>query len=111
MVSDFAAKRARIIGVGSPFGDDAAGLEVVRRLAARPPQNVDLVEADRPGADIVHLVEEADDVLIVDAVRSGAPPGTLHELSLDEVAARGVRLASSHALGVAEALALARELG
>jgi hydrogenase maturation protease len=104
-------KRARIIGVGSPLGDDAAGLEVARRIAAAPPENVDVIASDRPGAGLVDLLEGAEDVLIVDAVRSGAPAGTLHELSLDDVAARGIRLASSHAFGVPEALALARELG
>jgi hydrogenase maturation protease len=103
--------RARIIGVGSPLGDDSAGLEVARRLAAAPPDEVDVVASDRPGAGLLDLLEGAEDVLIVDAVRSGAPAGTLHELSLDDALAKGVRLASSHALGVAEALALARELG
>jgi hydrogenase maturation protease len=104
-------KRARIIGIGSPLGDDAAGLEVASRIAAAPPQNVDVIASDRPGVGLVDLLEGADDVLIVDAVRSGAPVGTLHEVSLEDVAAKGIRHASSHAFGVAEALALARELG
>jgi hydrogenase maturation protease len=110
-VEETSPKRARIIGVGSPLGDDAAGLEVARRLAAAAPENVDVIASDRPGAGLVDLLEGAEEVLIVDAVRSGAPAGTLHELSLEDVAANGIRLASSHAFGVAEALALARELG
>jgi hydrogenase maturation protease len=75
----------RIIGIGSPFGDDAVGLEVARRLAEAPPPNCDVVAADRPGTDLIELLRDIQGAILVDAVRSGAPPGTLHELSFDEL--------------------------
>lgn len=103
--------RHLIVGVGSPFGDDAAGLEAARRLAESPPAGTVVLAADRPGAGLIELLDGAETVILIDAVRSGAPPGTLHDLSLAELTATGRALASSHALGVAEALALARALG
>ena len=47
----------RIIGIGSPFGDDAAGLEIARVLAEAPPPNCEVIVADRPGMALVDLME------------------------------------------------------
>ncbi|HVB79379.1 MAG TPA: carbamoyltransferase HypF [Candidatus Binataceae bacterium] len=101
----------RIIGIGSPFGDDAAGLEVARMLAGLPPPNCEVLAADRPGAMLVDLLEGADAVILIDAVRSGAPPGTIHEFTFDELDRCATRLVSSHDLGVAAAIGLAHKLG
>jgi hydrogenase maturation protease len=101
----------RIIGIGSPFGDDAAGLEVARILAHSPPSNCEIIAADRPGAGLLELIEKADAALLIDAVRSGAPAGTLHELSFEELDRCPARFVSSHDLGVAAAVRLARKLG
>jgi hydrogenase maturation protease len=45
---------------------------------------------------------------VIDAVRSGAPPGTIHRLDGDPPAA--MRLGSTHAIGLAEAIELGRAL-
>jgi hydrogenase maturation protein HypF len=103
----------RIVGIGSPFGDDAAGLEIARMLAQSPPPNCEVIAADRPGTALVDLLEGADAVILIDAVRSGAPPGTIHEFTFDELdrcASRFVSF-SSHDLGVAAAIQLAQKLG
>jgi hydrogenase maturation protein HypF len=101
----------RIIGIGSPFGDDAAGLEIARVLAQEPPPNCEILAADRPGAALVDLLEGADVAILIDAVRSGAPPGTIHEFSFDELHHCASHFVSSHDLGVAAALRLAQKLG
>ncbi len=102
----------RIIGIGSPFGDDAVGLEVARILAQAPPPNCEVIIADRPGATLMELLDGADSAILVDAVRSGAPPGVVHELGLDELdRCCAVRLVSSHDLNVVAAVQLARKLG
>jgi hydrogenase maturation protease len=101
-----------LIGVGNRFrGDDGAGLEVASRLrATRPPGCRILEEEGEPGSLIEDwaLVKEA---LIVDAVSTGAEPGTLHRFD----ATAGplpveVFRSSTHALGVADAVELGREL-
>jgi hydrogenase maturation protease len=101
----------RIIGIGSPLGDDAAGLVAARRLAAAPPAGCRVIAADRPGAGLIDLLEGAAAVIIIDAVRSDAAPGAIHDLDLRQVGQLGERMVSSHDIGVAAAIALAARLG
>jgi hydrogenase maturation protease len=101
----------RIVGIGSPFGDDGAGLAAARRLAACPPPACDIVIADRPGLGLIDLFAGAEAVILIDAVRSGSPSGTLHDLSLRRLARRVPTPASSHAFGVVAALQIAEQLG
>jgi hydrogenase maturation protein HypF len=101
----------RIIGIGSPFGDDAVGLEVARILAEAPPPGCEVIAADRPGATLIDLLDGADAAILVDAVRSGAKPGTVHELGFDELERCRAHFVSSHDLDVIPAIQLARKLG
>jgi hydrogenase maturation protease len=92
-------------------GDDAAGPLVADALrAARAPVHV--VEA---GADPLSMLDawDMDDmVFVVDAVTSGAPPGTIHELTAKEVGGIPERGAgSTHGFGLAMVVELARTLG
>jgi hydrogenase maturation protease len=103
--------RVAIIGIGSPFGDDAAGLEVARRLVREKIPGVEVIAADRPGAGLVELLDGREAVILVDAARSpGGRAGTVHDLELRGFST-GPGPVSSHAFGVAEALALAARLG
>jgi hydrogenase maturation protease len=105
--------RVRIIGIGSPSGDDQAGWLVVDALAARADlaQRPDLriEKLDRPGAALVERLGDADHAILIDAVQSGAAPGTLHRLREGEWAGWRGGL-SSHGFGVFDALALAQAL-
>jgi len=100
-----------LIGVGNDFaGDDVAGRLVARALKGAA--GFDVAETHGAAADIVTLMEGRGRVVIVDACRSGAAPGTLHKL--DAVAGDlpgWLRAVSSHGIGLAEAVALARLLG
>jgi hydrogenase maturation protease len=96
----------RVIGVGNDWRhDDGAGLEVARRLGGVRlwGEPIGLVDA---------FAGEAE-VAIVDAVSSGAPPGTLHvfEAGNRPLPVELFGSSSTHALGVAEAIELARSLG
>jgi hydrogenase maturation protease len=101
----------RIIGIGGPFGDDAVGLEAARILAEQPPPGCEVIAADRPGAGLIELLDGIGAAILIDAVRSGAPLGTIHELSFARLARHHGRFVSSHELGVATSVQLARELG
>jgi hydrogenase maturation protease len=107
--------KLRIVGIGSPAGDDQAGWLVVQALARgawaqRCPPGTRLVALDRPGAQLIGHLEGADVAVLIDALRSGAAPGTIHRVRADWLTEPGP-LVSSHGLGVASALALARALG
>lgn len=106
-----------VIGIGQSFrGDDAAGLEAVRRwreqfneTASRPEVQVEVCEL--PGLGLLDLFEGADSVLLVDAVQSGAAVGTIHQIGPGKLAAFAADSTSAHGWGVAETLELARQLG
>ena len=67
--------------------------------------------ADEP-TRLLDLWDGLDTVVVVDALRGGAPPGTLHRIdAADGPLPRDVRLASTHAMGIADALELGRTLG
>lgn len=102
-----------MVGVGNPWrSDDAAGLEVARRLVdlnQEPGIHVRRHEGD--GTGLLALWEDADAVVIVDAARLAARAGTLLRLDAGSTAVPlALGSASSHALGVAEAIELARAL-
>jgi hydrogenase maturation protease len=112
-VADVAhAVRVVIVGVGNLYrGDDAAGPAVIRALDARPlPEAVSLMYTDDP-LTLVELLASAPALLLIDAISAAAPPGTIHRFD-----ASTQRLpiefssCSTHALGVAEAVELARAL-
>ena len=95
-----------VIGIGNAFrGDDAAGLAVARALGDDPRV---IVHEGEP-IDLLDRWEGAGEVVVVDAARSGAAPGTVHRL--DGLAAPVAAGGSTHAFGLAETLALARALG
>ncbi|MGE0387317.1 MAG: hydrogenase maturation protease [Gammaproteobacteria bacterium] len=104
-----------VIGVGSPCGDDQAGwlvVEALRRAAAAHDPHlagVELKALDRPGPDLLNAMTGARAAIVIDAVL-GASPGTVLRLSAGRLAA-GSRPASTHAGGVADALALGACLG
>jgi hydrogenase maturation protease len=103
-----------VIGVGNGIrGDDAAGLEVVRRLAdLNGKRGIDVLAHEGDGMTLLELWEGADAVVLVDSVRSGAVPGTIVRIDAG-VAPLPAQLhgTSSHATSVAQAIELARTLG
>ncbi len=100
----------RVIGIGSPFGDDAAGWRVIEHLRGRVPEGVELLALDRPGAALLRWFEGMDGVVLIDAIRSGGRPGAVRSLSLD--ALDGLpESPSTHGFGLAHALRLAGAMG
>lgn len=101
-----------VLGVGHPDrGDDAAGWLVAARLEGLPRVIARQVSAD-PAAWLTDpWWDRADAVVIVDAVVTGAPPGTIHHWTPDTLPRRAVIGGGTHDLGVADTLALAAALG
>jgi hydrogenase maturation protease len=103
-----------VIGIGNQLrGDDAAGLEAVRRLRATElPAEVGVLAHEGEGAGLLELWDGVDAVLLVDCVRSGERPGTIHRLDASSApVASALSHGSSHTISVADAIELARTLG
>jgi hydrogenase maturation protease len=101
---------AAAVCLGSRFrGDDAVGPLVAERLHDAGAPVLDC--ADEP-TRLLDLWDGLDTVVVVDALRSGAPPGTVHRIeAIEAPLPRDLRLASTHAMGIADALELGRALG
>jgi hydrogenase maturation protease len=108
--------KIRILGIGSPFGDDRFGweaAEALRHSAAintAAPGRIEVLALDRPGAMLPVHWRETDIVILLDAVRSGAVPGTPHCLEARDISGAHL-LCSSHGFGIASAVGLAQALG
>lgn len=100
----------RIVGVGSPLGDDAIAWHVITRLQDSLPAGVDAVSLDRPGPDLLRWLENTDEVIIVDALLDDAAT-SYRKLNLDQLATLQQIAPSCHGLGLAETLRLGEALG
>ncbi len=72
--------RIVVLGLGNLMRtDDAVGMMAVERLRAdeRVPSSASLVDGGTLGLDLLHPLEGATHVLALDAIESGATPGTL----------------------------------
>jgi hydrogenase maturation protease len=101
-----------LIGIGNQFRrDDAAGLEVARRLRLTRPPGVEIYEEEGEPASLIETWSEVEEALVADAVSSGSPPGTIHRFDASsEPLPADLFRASTHAMGLAEAVELGREL-
>ncbi len=102
-----------VIGVGNPHrGDDGAGRAVARHLASLDGSGLVVRECSGETTALMSAWTGFDDVVLVDACRGAGPPGSVHRIGPDDVE-RIARLqhASTHSLGVAAAIGLARALG
>ena len=102
-----------IIGVGNEFrGDDGVGIVIARRLRAEAPAHVTILEASGEGAALMETWKGAPRVILIDATRSGSPPGTIHRLDAHAGPLPSQFFHySTHAFSVAEAVEMARALG
>ncbi len=95
-----------LIGFGAPDrGDDAAGWLVADRVTSW--------ETQRRSSGSVEMVSswgDGDDVVIVDAMSSGAPPGTVRSFDATRERLPIGAFRSSHAFGPAAIVELARSL-
>ncbi|VAW79463.1 Sulfhydrogenase subunit alpha, partial [hydrothermal vent metagenome] len=109
----------RVIGIGSPFGADRLGWEVVQQLEQDtelqkyPPEKLALCTLDRPGTGLLEFLKDNERVILIDALAVGNETASRREqvieLKMEDLAGSNFNL-SSHAIGIREALALYRAM-
>jgi hydrogenase maturation protease len=102
-----------VIGIGNRYrSDDAAGLAVIARLEGLLPHGVDLQAREDDPTTLLDVWESVDRVWLVDAVRSRSAPGSLHRVDaiVEPLPVESFR-SSTHHVGLAEVVELARTLG
>src|ERR1043166_9195305 len=102
-----------VIGIGNAYrNDDGVGLVVARELRSRLKDTARVIEESGEGASLMEVWRGADNVILADAVSSGASPGTIHRLDAGrERIPTSFFHYSTHAFSIAEAVELARALG
>ncbi len=103
-----------VIGLGNPImADDGLGIAALERLREgwTLPETVRLVDGGTWGMNLLPLIEEASELLLLDAIDSGKPVGELVVLEREEVPRFfGLKL-SPHQIDLREVLALAELRG
>ena len=102
-----------VIGIGQEWrGDDAAGLLVVRSLQEMAGPRVTILENSGSVSDLLAAWQGADWVILADAVAGGGRPGGIYRFPVHErpLPAELFPATSTHAWGVAQAVALGRVL-
>ena len=101
-----------LIGVGNPLrGDDAVGAQVAKLLRARNHPSIRVIEHDGEGASLMEAWTGVKTVIVVDAVSSASPPGTIYRFDAAQQPLPGNFFRhSTHAFGLHEAVELSRAL-
>ncbi|MCC6125451.1 MAG: hydrogenase maturation protease [Pirellulales bacterium] len=101
-----------LLGLGNPIvTDDSVGLKVAavlkERLAGRT--DVEVSEDYWGGLRLMERLAGYDRAIVIDAICTGSPPGTLHRLTPDDIGTQ--RSASAHDVNLATALEFGRTAG
>ncbi len=113
-IPDAAGPLTVVLGLGNPLmGDDGLGLAVLERLRSdwEVPPAVELVDGGTWGMNLLPLIEDAHQLILIDAIRTGAAPGTLVTLERENLPRYLAHKLSPHQIDLKEVLALAELRG
>lgn len=98
-----------VIGLGNPLmGDDGFGLAALRRLEENwYLEDVELVDGATWGMSLLPLIEDADRVILLDAVDAGVEPGAVVALERDRLPVYLTRKLSPHQVDLQDVFAAA----
>ena len=102
-----------ILGVGCIlFADEGFGVRVIEKLEERYvfPENVSIVDGGVLGVNLLGVISQADELIVVDAIRNKGNPGDVYRLSGDQIPQRIRAKNSIHQVDFLEALTLCQAL-
>lgn len=102
-----------VIGIGNILlKDEGVGVHAVRALQEEGlPPDVEVIDGGTATMELLSILQEADRVVVIDAVKGGGAPGTLYRVTPKELMGGGERPLSLHQVGLLEVLQMARQLG
>ena len=103
-----------ILGIGNILlSDEGVGVHVANELAKMElPPDVTVVEGGTDGFRLLNVITEADRLIVIDAVRGGAEPGSIYRFDVGEVrnCPSGFKT-SVHQIGILEVIDLSGLIG
>ncbi|HWQ43012.1 MAG TPA: HyaD/HybD family hydrogenase maturation endopeptidase [Desulfosporosinus sp.] len=103
-----------VMGVGNILlSDEGLGVRFLDELAKIPlPEYVELLEGGTAGLELVHLIQEVDFLIVVDALDAKSEPGSLFRFQPGDIQILPEQYAVSfHQIGIIEVLTMANILG
>jgi hydrogenase maturation protease len=102
-----------VLGIGNILlRDEGVGVRAVEELRGVPlPEDVELVDGGTCGADLVELLADRRKVIVIDALQTDEPPGSVFRLTAAELMPSPGDCISLHQLGLVESLNIAAQLG
>ena len=103
-----------VIGLGNPLmGDDGFGLVALERIREewRLEGDVELADGGTWGMSLLPLIENADRVILLDAIAAGEQPGEIVILERDRLPIYLCRKLSPHQVDMKDVLAVAELRG
>ncbi|WP_444461398.1 HyaD/HybD family hydrogenase maturation endopeptidase [Rhodobacter capsulatus] len=111
----FKPERVLVLGIGNVlWADEGFGVRCVERMAETHalPANVRLLDGGTQGLYLLPFLEEAEALIVFDAVDFGFTPGTLVTMRDDDVPAfMGAKKMSLHQTGFQDVIATAQLMG
>jgi hydrogenase maturation protease len=106
-------KKILILGVGNLIlRDEGVGVHAVRELEKRDlPAHVKVIDGGTYLMDLLNVIQEAERIIVIDALRGGGKPGTVYRVTPDDLMAETERTLSLHQVGLLEVLGMVRQLG
>jgi hydrogenase maturation protease len=101
-----------VIGIGNEFrGDDGVGHFIARSLMERAPAVLSIQLQSGDGAALMESLRQCRAVYLIDAMQTGAAPGTIRRIDAQQEALPANFFSTStHHFGIAMAVELARAL-
>jgi len=110
-----AAPKIIVLGIGNILmSDEGAGVRVVEKLQEEYsfPPNVEIYDGGTTGMHgLMPLIEEADHLVVIDAVNGPGEPGTIYRYSLEDFKLTMPKKLSAHDIGFIECLTIAELTG
>jgi len=106
--------RAIVLGIGNTIlSDEAAGVRAAEAFerAYNVPDNVQVIDGGTSGMEMIEDLADADLLIVLDVVKSGAAPGTLVRIAGNEIPVFFRRKLSPHQIGLPDVLASLELLG
>lgn len=96
-----------VLGIGNLLmHDDGAGIHAVQKLIKeyRFEPEIQLIDGGTMGSELLPIFEEADKLIIVDAVNFNEEPGFIGTIENDDILTRLMTKLSMHHLGLTDVL-------
>ena len=102
-----------VLGIGNILlSDEGIGVRVVEAMRELSlPAHVELCDGGTGGLDLVEMIADRQKVVVVDAMQTDAPPGTILRLTPDDLVSPAPGRLSVHEVSLLDALAMARQIG